>query len=109
MEVVFHCATMAPSAESTTAKQLAYQVNVEGTRNVIKACQSQGVMKLVYTSSASVVFSGKDLLNVDESEPYADNVSDFYTQTKVCRACCEDAGHYKRSSKMTTSVIWSKS
>jgi len=33
------------------------QVNVEGTRNVISACLSSGVKKLVYTSTLNVVFN----------------------------------------------------
>lgn len=74
---------MAPSAESTTAKALAFAVNVKGTENVIAACQHQGVPKLIYTSSASVVFSGRDLDNIDESFPYAVKVPDFYAETKA--------------------------
>jgi len=34
--VVFHCATMAPSAENAASKALAYDVNVRGTENVIE-------------------------------------------------------------------------
>lgn len=87
MDVVFHCATMAPNAESTTAKAKAYAVNVTGTENVIRACQIGKVPKLVYTSSASVVFEGKDLNNVDESAPYAAKPLDYYTLTKVSLRC----------------------
>ena len=83
MEVVFHCATMAPSAENTNAKKLAYAVNVKGTENLLQACALHSVRRLVYTSSASVVFSGKDLDNVDESAPYAENNPDYYAQTKA--------------------------
>ena len=37
----------------------------------------------MYTSSASVVFEGHDLNDVDESAPYASKPMDYYTQTKV--------------------------
>jgi len=40
---------------------LYYKVNVLGTRNLIAACQQAGVSTLVFTSSASVVFDGRDL------------------------------------------------
>jgi hypothetical protein len=40
----------------------------------------------VYTSSASVVFSGKPLHLVDEGTPYAATPMDFYTKTKVFTA-----------------------
>jgi len=46
-----------------------YRVNVEGTRNVIAACQTAGVQRLIYTSSPSVVYHGGDLAGIDESAP----------------------------------------
>ena len=61
-------------------------MNVAGTKHVIAACLAAGVPKLVYTSSASVVFDGADLVDVDESAPYAARPIDFYTETKVL--CC---------------------
>ena len=85
MDVVFHCATMAPSSEHTAAKKLAYAVNVLGTQHVIAACVQQKVPKLVYTSSASVVFEGRDLNNINETAPYATKPLDYYTETKVRR------------------------
>ena len=81
--MVFHCASVAPSAEDATNKALAHAVNVLGTQHVITACVQQRVPKLVFTSSASVVFDGSDLLNVDESAPYAKKALDYYTCTKV--------------------------
>ena len=36
-------------------------VNVDGTAHVVEACLAAGVRRLVYTSSASVVFDGRDL------------------------------------------------
>ena len=86
MDVVFHCATAAPSASNAvTNEKLMYDVNVVGTEHVIWACQQLGIRKLVYTSSASVVFEGRDLLDVDESAPYAKPM-DFYTNTKASLA-----------------------
>lgn len=82
--MVFHTATVAPTADDSANKALAYAVNVDGTRNVIDACIASGVPKLVYTSSASVVFDGSDLNNVDESAPYAQKPLDYYTETKAC-------------------------
>ena len=84
MDLVIHTATAAPSAEDSLNRSLAYDVNVKGTSNVIQACQQLGISRLVFTSSASVVFEGKDLNDVDESAPYAAKPLDYYTQTKVC-------------------------
>ena len=46
-----------------------YRVNVEGTRNVIAACHTAGVKRLIYTSSPSVIYNGSDFAGVDESMP----------------------------------------
>jgi sterol-4alpha-carboxylate 3-dehydrogenase (decarboxylating) len=86
-EVVFHCATAAPAAANTANRALMHDVNVAGTRNVIAACAAARVPKLVYTSSASVVFDGRDLIGVDESAPYAAKPIDYYTETKVQQSC----------------------
>mmetsp|Transcript_19239 Transcript_19239/g.58075 ORF Transcript_19239/g.58075 Transcript_19239/m.58075 type:complete len:359 (+) Transcript_19239:417-1493(+) len=82
-DVVFHTATAAPSAANSLNEELMYAVNVKGTEHVVAACKAQGVSKLVYTSSASVVFEGKDLVGVNEDQPYASRPMDFYTRTKV--------------------------
>jgi sterol-4alpha-carboxylate 3-dehydrogenase (decarboxylating) len=83
MEVVFHVATAAPTGENTLNKELMHSVNVTGTENVILACQQLGVKKIVYTSSASVVFQGQDLSGADETTPYASKPMDYYTITKI--------------------------
>jgi len=60
-----------------------YRTNVLGTENVIAACRRQGVRKLVYTSSPSVVFGGTDLEGVDESVPYPSRFTALYPKTKA--------------------------
>jgi nucleoside-diphosphate-sugar epimerase len=57
-------------------------VNIGGTENVIAACRSQGVSKLVYVSSASIVYEGRDIRNGDENLPHATNFAAPYAQTK---------------------------
>lgn len=52
-------------------------------QNVIDGCVAGGVPALVLTSSASVVFEGRDLHAVDEAAPYAAHPMDFYTHTKI--------------------------
>lgn len=82
-EVIFHVATAAPTGENTLNKHLMEDVNVTGTQHVILAAQDLGVKKIVYTSSASVIFQGQSLRNADESTPYAKKPMDFYTKTKI--------------------------
>jgi len=59
-----------------------FKVNVQGTQNVIDACQKCGVKQLIYTSSASVIFSGDDIRNADETTPYCKTYFDPYNLTK---------------------------
>jgi nucleoside-diphosphate-sugar epimerase len=60
-----------------------YRSNYIGTRNVISGCKAAGISKLVYTSSPSVVFDGKDMEGTDESVPYPPDYNAFYPETKA--------------------------
>jgi len=60
-----------------------FKANVIGTQNVIAACRQQGVRKLIYTSSPSVVFDGRDMEGVDESAPYPARFEAHYPKTKA--------------------------
>ena len=94
MAVVFHAATAAPSIQNAKTEALMMAVNVEGTQHVVTACQQQRVPRLIYISSASVVWDGHDLLDVDETIPYARRNSDFYAKTKVCHPTAAPAAAY---------------
>jgi nucleoside-diphosphate-sugar epimerase len=59
------------------------KANVRATENVIAACRKYGVKNLVFTSSPSVVHTGKDLIAVNESIPYSSHFSAFYPETKA--------------------------
>jgi nucleoside-diphosphate-sugar epimerase len=59
-----------------------YHINVTGTECVINACKTNGIKKLVYTSSPSVVFNGSDEENVDESISYPETYFNHYQRTK---------------------------
>jgi len=56
---------------------------VDGTKAVISAAQSLGIRKLVYTSSAAVVYDGSNLVDVDERVPYPKKALDPYTESKA--------------------------
>jgi nucleoside-diphosphate-sugar epimerase len=60
-----------------------HRANVIGTENVLVACRSEHVTKLVYTSSPSVVFDGHDESGIDESTPYPARYLAHYPQTKA--------------------------
>jgi len=60
-----------------------YQTNVAGTGHVIAACRSNGIGRLVYTSSPSVVFDGGDIEGGNESLPYPASYEAHYPATKA--------------------------
>ncbi len=79
-EVVFHVAAKA----GLWGREVDFlNANVLGTENVIRACQQAGIARLVYTSSPSVVFDGRDMEGVNESVPYAPTYRAHYPRTKA--------------------------
>ena len=60
-----------------------YDTNVTGTENLIRACRLAGVTRLVFTSSPSVTFAGRDQCNVDEAAPYSKKWLAHYPHTKA--------------------------
>lgn len=79
-DVVFH---VAAKAGVWGSRDSYYQTNVVGTRNVVEACLRHGVRYLIYTSSPSVTFSGRDQQMVDEESCcYPTKFYCFYQETK---------------------------
>ena len=64
-------------------RQRSFAVNVGGTENLVRAAQSAGVKRFVYTASNSVVMGGQVISGGDETLPYTDRFNDLYTETKV--------------------------
>ena len=60
-----------------------YRSNVTGTENVLAACRANGITRLVYTSSPSVVFDGRDVEGGNESLPYPASYEAHYPATKA--------------------------
>lgn len=57
--------------------------NVVGTQHLIDACRAEGVGRLVFTSSPSVVFDGRDQEGIDESTPYPERFLAHYPASKA--------------------------
>jgi nucleoside-diphosphate-sugar epimerase len=60
-----------------------FSINVQGTENIISACQNNSVRRLIFTSSPSVVFGNESLEGVDESIPYPEEYLCDYPRTKA--------------------------
>ena len=80
VKVVFHVAAVAGIWGSWKHY---YNTNVLGTKNVISGCHHGGATRLVFTSSPSVTFTGRDQCGVDESAPYAKRWLAHYPHTKA--------------------------
>jgi len=80
MEAVFHVAAKAGYWGSWESF---YMPNVIGTQNVITACRQQGVPKLIYTSTPSVVANHQSRAGSNESLPYPARFESYYPQTKA--------------------------
>lgn len=80
MEEVYHVAALAGIWGEW---QDYFDINVKGTEKVIAACKKQGVKRLVYTSSPSVVFNGESQRDGDESMPYSKSWLTHYPKSKM--------------------------
>src|SRR6201991_2613083 len=87
IDTVFHTAAlielMGGASVTEEYRQRSFAVNVEGTKNLVRAAQAAGVKRFVYTSSNSVVMGGKRIAGGDETLPYTERFNDLYTETKV--------------------------
>lgn len=84
VDCVYHLASYGMSGREQLNTKLIEEVNVQGTNNVIKACEDLGIERLVYTSTFNVVFGGQVIENGDETLPYLplEKHPDNYSRTK---------------------------
>jgi 2-alkyl-3-oxoalkanoate reductase len=104
-DIVFHVAAKAglwgPANEY-------YRANVVGTENVIAACHKQGVGRLVFTSSPSVVTTRHDINGDDESLPYPRRYLAHYPRTKAAaeRLVLAANGPHLATVSLRPHIIW---
>ncbi|MBF0198386.1 MAG: NAD-dependent epimerase/dehydratase family protein [Planctomycetes bacterium] len=80
VDSVFHVAALA----GIWGKKEDYEkINIEGTLNIIRACQQSSVPRLIFTSSPSVCFKGTDQIMSNENESYPDSWLWHYPRTKA--------------------------
>ncbi|EKE00954.1 MAG: hypothetical protein ACD_21C00250G0027 [uncultured bacterium] len=70
----------------------AFKVNIEGTFNVLEACVTHGIKRLVYSSSASV-YGDAVREPMDEDHPF--NNTNFYGATKISGEAMARAYHHR--------------
>jgi sterol-4alpha-carboxylate 3-dehydrogenase (decarboxylating) len=80
-DVIFHNASVVHTRRNR--EEDVWAVNFGGARNVLTGCQEHGVARLVYVSSASAVYEGRDIENGDESLPYSRISQAPYADSKI--------------------------
>ena len=70
----------------------AFDVNVNGTFNVMQACVENNIKRLVYSSSASVY---GDAIEEPMNEEHPFNNKNFYGATKICGEAMLRAYHFR--------------
>ena len=70
----------------------AFDVNINGTFNILEACVKQNVKRLVYSSSASV-YGDAVREPMDENHPF--NNTNFYGATKIASEAMARAYHHR--------------
>lgn len=64
-------------------KQVLHDINVKGTKNVLRAAIETGIEYLVHTSTMDVIYDGKELLDATEEVPYPEKHCMAYAETKA--------------------------
>ncbi|CAF0797672.1 unnamed protein product [Didymodactylos carnosus] len=82
---VFHVASYGMSGAELLNKQMIYEVNVIGTKNVIRVSQEKNISSLIYISTFNVVYGTVALANADETQDYfpLDQQRCMYCRTKT--------------------------
>ena len=99
IDTVFHTAamiaTLGGSAVTPEYRNQAFAINVEGTANVIRACEHMGVKRLVHTSSVDTCFNSVEDLHMGEHTPYASHFS-WLNCDNLLRSCANVLVSYPR-------------
>jgi len=79
-DTVFHAAALVTFRKKKRAEQ--FEVNVRGTQNVVQACLSAGVGRLVHVSSIAAIGHSEDGSPATEETPYNWGATSAYRHTK---------------------------
>lgn len=81
VDTVFHNASIVHTRRSR--QDDVWDVNLGGSRHVLDACIAAQVPRLVYVSSASAVYEGRDIENGTEALPYSRISQAPYADSKI--------------------------
>lgn len=79
-DVVIHCAAY---VEEWGTENDFFETNVLGTKQLIEAAQKAGVKRFISIGTEASFFTGRDLVNIDESILYPKNLPYPYSRSKA--------------------------
>ncbi len=88
VDAVIHLAAIVSVPFSLENPALTYDVNVNGTRDLLASCVRSGVKKVIFISSSSV-YGAPRYLPVDEAHP-TDPISPYASSKLDGERCCEE-------------------
>jgi nucleoside-diphosphate-sugar epimerase len=106
VDVVFHVAAVAGLWGTW---HHFHGINTLGTKNIISGCIHGEVHRLVFTSSPSVTFAGRDQCGIDESAPYPTKWLCHYAHTKALAeqlVLQANAEHHLLTCALRPHLIW---
>jgi nucleoside-diphosphate-sugar epimerase len=80
-DAVIHNASLVHTKRNLVSQ--VWDVNLGGARNMLVGCRQHRVPRLVYISSASAVYEGRDIENGDETLPYSTISQAPYADSKI--------------------------
>lgn len=84
-DVVIHCAAR---AEEWGTRAEFYAANVEGTERMLTAARAAAVRRFIHIGTEAALFTGHDLIDIDETQPYPSRQRYLYSETKAAAERC---------------------
>ncbi len=91
INIVFHLAGMVSFKKKD--KEMLMKINVEGTKNVLKACRKHKVGRIIYVSSTAAYGFSDSIINEDFYFDWKDNSKRYYSYSKyLAENCVKESG-----------------
>jgi len=79
-DLIIHAAAY---VEAWGTRKQYWDINVEGTKQLLATAKSTGVKKFIHISSEATLFYGQEMNNIDETYPYPKKTPYLYSETKA--------------------------
>jgi len=80
VDVVIHAAAF---VEEYGTREQFWTANVDGTQQLLDAARAAGVPRFIHIGTEAALFSGGDLVDVDEAHPYPERQRFLYSESKA--------------------------